>query len=205
MTFDEILPRISEVGQSLHSAGTFSPRTFDAIAKAARKKRIHNSAETGSGASTLLLSHLSERHTVFALDGGSGSVVNVLESPLLRRDVVTFVEGPTQLTLPRYVFTAPLQFALIDGPHAYPFPDLEYFYLYPHLEPGALLILDDIHIPTVHKLFEFMRADAMFKLDEVLGATAFFTRTSALTFDPFGDNWQKQNHNDNLSMRIKIK
>src|SRR5256885_11641572 len=60
---------------------------------------------------------------------------------------------------------------------------------------AALLILDDIHIPTVHNLFRFLRREAMFELDEVVQTTAFFTRTSAATFDRFGDGWWLQNYN----------
>ena len=195
VSFDEIWRRIAEVGPGLHSAGAFSARTFEAIARATHKRQIRNSVETGSGATTLLFSHLSERHTVFALDGGSGSIANVRRSPLLRRNVVTFVEGPTQSTLPQYRFTEKLQLVLIDGPHGYPFPDLEYYFLYPHLDTGALLIIDDIHIPTVHNLFQFLRRDAMFKLDEIVQTTAFFTRTGVPAFDPFGDGWWQQNYN----------
>jgi hypothetical protein len=194
-TFDKIYRQIVEVAPGLHSAGTFTAQTFEAIAKATRKLQIRNSVETGSGASTLLFSHLSERHTVFALDDGTGSVTNVRRSPLLRQNVVAFVEGPTQVTLPQHRFTEKLQVVLIDGPHAYPFPDLEYYYLYPHLDTGALLILDDIHIPTVHNLFEFLRMDIMFDFQEVVGTTAFFTRTSAPTFNQFGDGWRQQKYN----------
>jgi hypothetical protein len=195
LSWDEIRRRIAEVGPGLHDAGTFSAHTLEAIARAAGRRQIRNSAETGSGASTLLFSHLSARHTVFALDDGLGSIANVRRSPLLRPNVVTFVEGPTQATLPGYRFTEKLQLVLLDGPHAYPFPDLEYYFLYPHLETGALLILDDIHIPTVHNLFEFLRRDAMFELEEVVEKTAFFTRTGAPAFDAFGDGWQDQNYN----------
>jgi hypothetical protein len=159
------------------------------------QKPIRNSAETGSGASTLLFSHLSENHTVFALDDNSGSVVNVRRSPLLRADRVTFIEGSTQQTLPRHQFTEKLQLALIDGPHAYPFPDLEYYFLYPHLDAGALLILDDIHIRSVHNLYDFLRHDAMFDLLEVVGSTAFFRRTAAPVFNPLGDGWPVQGYN----------
>jgi hypothetical protein len=194
-SFVRICRHIVEVAPSLHSAGTFSARTFEAIAKAVYKLDIRNSVETGSGASTLLFSHRSEHHTVFALDEGTGSVSNVRRSPLLRRSTVTFVEGPTQITLPQHRFTEKLQLVLIDGPHGYPFPDLEYFYLYPQLEAGALLILDDIHIPTVHNLFRFLRRDAMFELEEVVETTAFFRRTGAATFDPFGDGWLQQGYN----------
>ncbi len=158
-----------------------------------KSSQIRHSVETGSGATTLLFSHLSEHHTVFAADGGSGSIANVRRSPLLRQNVVTFVEGPTQATLPRHRFAESLQLVLIDGPHGYPFPELEYYFLYPHLETGALLILDDIHIPTVHHLFRFLRRDAMFQLDEIVQTTAFFTRTNAPTFDPLGDGWWRQN------------
>jgi hypothetical protein len=200
-SFDEVLRRIAEVGPGLHSVGSFSTRTLEGIARAAQKRRIRNSVETGSGASTLLFSHLSDHHTVFASDGGSGSVTNIRRSPLLRQNVVTFVEGPTQATLPRHHFTEKMQLVLIDGPHGYPFPDLEYYFLYPHLDAGALLILDDIHIPTVHNLFQFLRRDAMFHLDEVIQTTAFFTRTDAPTFDRFGDGWWQQNYNARLLVR----
>lgn len=194
-SFDKICKNILEVAPSLHSAGTFPARAFEAIVRAACKLEIRHSVETGSGASTLLLSHLSGNHTVFALDNGSGSVTNIRRSPLLRQDRVTFVEGSTQVTLPRHSFREKLQLVLMDGPHAYPFPDLEYYYLSPHLESGALLILDDIHIPTVHNLFQFLRRDAMFDLNDVVQSTAFFTRTSAPAFDPLGDGWERQAYN----------
>jgi hypothetical protein len=158
-------------------------------------RHICCSAETGSGASTLLFSHMSQQHTVFALDDGSGSIENVRRSALLRQNVVTFVEGPTQRTLPSHRFSAKLQVILIDGPHGYPFPDIEYYFLYPHLDPGGLLILDDIHIHSIHNLFDFLRKDHMFRLDEVADTTAFFTRTNARSFDPLGDGWWMQAYN----------
>jgi hypothetical protein len=132
---------------------------------------------------------------VFAVDAGTGSVTSVQQSPLLRRSTVTFVEGPTQLTLPRHTFSHPLQLVLLDGPHAYPFPDLEYYHLYPHLAPGGLLIVDDIHIPTVGNLFDFLSVDEMFQVEEVVGATAFFRRTDAPTFPTTGDGHETQRYN----------
>ena len=114
---------------------------------------------------------------------------------LLRKNIVRFVEGPTQQTLPEQHFDEKFQVVLLDGPHAYPFPDLEYYFLYPHLDTGGLLILDDIHIPTIHNLFWFLRRDAMFDLDEVVHTTAFFTRTDAATFNPYGDGWWEQSAN----------
>jgi len=192
---DEILRGIIKLGPNFHGAGTLSPQALQAIRLRAPELQIRHSVETGSGASTLLLSHLSPQHTVFALDRGTGSVSNVLRSPLLRPNVVTFVQGPTQRTLPGYRFVEKLQLVLIDGPHGYPFPDMEYYFLYPHLDTGGLLIIDDIHIRSIHNLFDFVRQDAMFEVDEVIRNTAFFRRTEAATFDPLGDGWWLQNYN----------
>ena len=188
----KVLDEVIRIAPALHNAGTFSADTFRAIARHASARPIRHSVETGAGASTLLFSHMSPDHVIFAMDVGTNSVPAIESSPLLRREAVTLVEGPTQVTLPRHQFTDPLQLVLIDGPHAYPFPDLEYYYLYPHLERDALLIVDDIHIPTISNMFEFIRADAMFDLQEVVETTAFFRRTDAPTFSPVDDRWSTQ-------------
>jgi len=61
--------------------------------------------------------------------------------------------------LPKYNFQAKVQIALIDRPHGYPFPDLEYFYFYPLIETGGLLLVDDIKIPTISRMFEIIASD----------------------------------------------
>lgn len=184
----------------LHGAGTVSARTLAALVRHTSTRAIRHSAETGCGATTLLISHLSQDHTVFALDVGA-SVSNARRSPLLRGQVVTFVEGPSQIMLQQHRFREKLQLVLLDGPHAYPFPDLEYYFLYPHLEAGALFILDDLQIPTINNLFRFLRRDRMFQLDEVVRNTAFFTGTDAQAVDPLGDGWRGQAYNEHTLLR----
>jgi len=198
----EIVNSIAEIAPMLHTAGPMPPKVLSAIYRRIAERHIRLSMETGSGASTLLLSHCSSRHLVFADDGGNGSINNVRTSPLLNHATVEFIEGPTQKTLPGFIFPGPMQLALLDGPHAYPFPDLEYFYVYQALEPGALFILDDIHIKTVNNLFSFLKKDAMFRLDDVVGTTAFFTRTDAPAFCATGDGWQSQGYNEKLLRRF---
>lgn len=165
-----------------------------ALARHLQEQPLHNSAETGTGASTLIFSHLSEAHTAFAVDTDQ-SIACVRRHPLLKRQATVFVDGPTQKTLPLQAFRDPLQAVLIDGPHAFPFPELEYFYLYPHIEQGGLLAIDDIHIPSIQNLFRFLRQDDMFRLEEVCGRAAFFRRTAAPTFDPWDDGWWLQRFN----------
>lgn len=175
-------------------AGSLAPRVLERLAHHAASGRIAHSAETGTGKSTLLLSHVSAQHVVFALDdrGHGDSLDSVRGSPLLRGETVEFVVGPSQATLPAHRFARPLDVALIDGAHAFPFPHLDYYFLYPHLAAGALLVVDDVHLRAVNDLFRFLRTDSMFTLLEVERTTAFFRRTDAPLFDPFGDGWWLQ-------------
>ena len=190
------LESIIEISQGLHGSGTFSPVGLRALARYAESlDEIKHSVETGSGASTLLFSHLSRWHETFTIDSGSGSLENVRASSLFHAENVSIVEGATQVTLPKHAFSEPIQFALIDGPHGYPFPDLEYFYLYPHIETGGILVVDDTHIRSIRNLMDFLTADDMWILEEVVEATAFFRRTSAPTFCQTGDGWWLQKYN----------
>src|SRR5690606_34386874 len=111
--------------------------------------------------------------------------------------------GPTQRTLPGHRFDEKLQLVFLDGPHGFPFPQLEYYFLYPHIAEGGLLVIDDIHIPTIAQLNAFVREDAMFEPVATVGTTAFHRRTAAPTFDPYGDGWWEQNYNNNRYERLK--
>ena len=55
--------------------------------------------------------------------------------------------------------------------------------------------MDDVYIPTIGRLFEFLSEDQMFRLREVDDTTAFFVRTEAPLFDPLGDGWWLQTYN----------
>jgi hypothetical protein len=192
-----VLAAIEALPPNWPLAGSLRPEVLRTLARHARRQPVLCSAETGTGKSTLLLSHLSARHLVFTQDdtGCGDSLAAVRGSPLLRTATVEFVVGPVQRTLGTHRFETPLDLVLIDGPHAFPFPHLEYYFFYPHLAPGALLVLDDIHIRSVNDVFRFLRADEMFVLLEVVHTTAFLRRTTAPTFDPVGDGWWRQRYN----------
>ncbi len=190
---DDLLEQLATLPYDWHDSGTMGSSVLSAMARH-MAAGVGASLETGTGKTTLLMSHLSARHLVFAIDGGNSMAVTKA-SPLLRSEHVQFIEGPTQRTLLSYQFTEPLDVVLIDGPHGYPFPELEYWAVYRHIRPGGLLIVDDIHIPTVHGLFAFLCEEPMFDLVERVGNTAFFRRTTAATFDPYCDGWYQQPYN----------
>jgi hypothetical protein len=186
----------------VQKAGSLSATILAAIVELAPRPLLL-SVETGCGKSTVLLSNLSERHICFTLDDISwyppgdtqASLTFVRRCPSFHPERTHFILGPTQRTVPAHKFKQPIDLALIDGPHGFPFPDMEYYHLYPRLRPGALLIIDDIHIPTVGRLFEFVSEDEMFEVIRVDGCTAFLRRTNAPIFNPELDGWELQRFN----------
>jgi hypothetical protein len=180
-----------------HHGGAFPTTVLQAIERLL-PRRVAASAETGCGKSTVLLSNLAEHHTPFCLDDRAspeGSVPFYERCPLTRLDRVHPVFGPTQLTLAGYKHPHPYDLVLIDGPHAWPFPELEYWHLYPHIRAGGTLILDDVDIPTIGRMADILAEDDMWQLVDVVHATALFHRTAAPTFDPTGDGWWTQAFN----------
>lgn len=201
------LQEICALPQDFHEAGVMSDAVLNAIFRYASAMQIENSVETGCGKSTLLLSWLSRNHTVFTLERYGDlpclSYERVRHSELLNPEVVSFVPGASQLTLPNHRFDAPVQLALIDGPHGFPFPFIEYYYLYPQLAEDALLIVDDIHIPTIRWLHDFLVEDDMFEFLEIVGNTSFVRRTAHPALNPTGDDWWLQRYNTNRVRKEK--
>lgn len=195
MNVERVVEQIVALPPDWHGAGSLKSGVLKAIARYGQGLDLRCTAETGSGKSSLLFSHLAHRHLVFAMDDGNGSVRRVQESPLLKPGVVEFIEGPTQKTVPAYDFSEPLQMVMLDGPHGYPFHHLEYYYVYPHLAEGGVLIVDDIDIPSIYDMYRFLKRDDMFALIEVVHTTAFFRRTAAPVFNPLADGWWLQGYN----------
>ncbi|MPZ46678.1 MAG: class I SAM-dependent methyltransferase [Betaproteobacteria bacterium] len=190
-----IIDQIVSLPNDWHQAGSVNRDVLLAIVRYSEEcGGFRRTAETGVGRTTLLFSHLSDDHVVFALDGEK-SLSQTKCSSLLRAERVRFVEGPSQRTLPQHLFEQGLQAVLIDGPHGYPFPDIEYYYFYPHLAAGGILIIDDIDIPSIGRMLDILRADSMFEFREVVGKTAFLTRTHEPAIDPCGDSWWLQGYN----------
>lgn len=163
-------------------------------------------AETGCGKSTILFSNISKKHFVFALDdradGFNSSVNFYRDCPLTKSDGLIEVFGPTQITLPKYSHECLYDCVLIDGPHGFPFPEMEYFYFYPKIKQGGYLILDDVNIPSIGRMADILCEDDMWHFVKLIGCTAIFQRTNALMTNPLGDEWWTQKYN---RRRVSIK
>lgn len=154
--------------------------------------------ETGCGASTILMSQYAEKLYTFCYDdraANNSSVAFAEEFPQFRKEHVEWVFGPTQITVPKYSICDPVDMILIDGPHGFPFPELEFYHFYQLLRADSVLIIDDIHIPSIRNLFDFLCQDEMFYLHQVTMTTAFFVRSKSPMLNPTGDDWWLQGYN----------
>jgi precorrin-6B methylase 2 len=172
--------------------------SWDAMAPAAlsgilQRGPFRLSVETGCGGSTIVLSHASGRHIAFAIEGNDRTITELRQQSDLRTENVTFIEGETKDTLAAYQFETELDLVLLDGPHAYPLPQIEFAYLFPRIRLGGWLVVDDIQIPSVHELFKFLEKESSVVLEEVAVRTAFFRRVSAAHHGP--DGWALQGVN----------
>jgi hypothetical protein len=167
-----------------------APAALEALAK---RGPFQFSAETGCGGSTIVLSHVSQNHTAFAIEGADRTITGLRQYSGFRADNVVFVEGETRRTLPLHSFESPLDLALLDGPHAYPLPQLEFAYLFPQVRVGGWVALDDIQIPSVYELFRFLRLESSMVLEEVAVRTAIFRKIRECGLGP--DGWQHQGMN----------
>lgn len=200
-----LLHQISQLPANWHGSGSMSPKILETILDYSETlSDINLTAETGAGKTTLLFSNISEKHIVFALDNWD-SLSAAKNSSLLKRDNIEFVEGPTQRTLPNYLFNQNFDIVLLDGPHGYPFPDLEYFYFYPHIKVGGLLLIDDVGIPSITRMFEILKKDEMWDLVSFIEKLAIFRRTDAPLIDPFSDSWWLQGYNKKLHKKMQKK
>jgi len=183
-------------------AGSFHP--WDAMAPAAlagllKRGPFRGTVDTGCGGSTIVLSHASERHVAFAIEGNDHTITGLRAHGDLLAGKVTFVEGETRETVPGYRLNGDVDLVLLDGPHAYPLPQIEFAYLFPAIRVGGWIVLDDIQIPSVHELFGFLQNEPHVVLEEVIVRTAFFRRVARA--DPGPDPWERQGINRSLVWR----
>lgn len=180
-----------------HRAGTLTYRTLAAIEELLGDS-VERTAETGCGRSTILFSCRSREHHVFCLDDREheGSSVGYFrESSTTRQDVLKIHFGPTQQTLPAFEHPGEYDCVLIDGPHGFPFPELEYYFFYPHIREGGFLIVDDVQIPTIGRMADVIQEDIMWEFVSLTDQTAVFRRTGAKGIPADGDHWWTQRFN----------
>ena len=115
--------------------------------------------ETGSGISTVLFAALGAHHRCVTpgpeeAERMSRRTARRTTSPTT---TLTFDVAASHDALPRV--DVELDLVLIDGGHGFPMPILDWFYAGSLLRAGGLLVVDDIQLPAVRALLQFVARD----------------------------------------------
>jgi hypothetical protein len=119
------------------------------------------SLETGSGISTILFAAWGAEHRcVTPGDVEAAAILAYCDRHQLPVEGVTFDLGASDTVLPRLDPEAPpLDLVLIDGCHGFPVPMIDWFYGAGRLRQGGVVVIDDIHLPAVRVLTNFLDRD----------------------------------------------
>ena len=122
--------------------------------------------ETGAGASTIVFAARGAHHeTVTPSAEEADRILAQCDRRGISTENLTFRIGSSADVL-RDWGPRPLDLALIDGAHAFPYPTLDWWFLAPHLKIGGLMVLDDAYMPPVAAVVDHVRASNAWRLEE---------------------------------------
>jgi methyltransferase family protein len=122
--------------------------------------------ETGAGASTIVFAARGAEHeAVTPSQVEADRILSECERRGISTERVTFRIGSSATVL-RVWESRPLDFVLVDGAHAFPYPTLDWWYLAPHLKIGGLMLLDDAYMPPVTAVVDHLRDSPAWRLEE---------------------------------------
>ena len=136
-----------------------------------------NTLETGAGVSTIVFALKGSNHICITPDEREVTNVRAFCSqhgiPL---ESVTFINERSEYALPKLDLHS-IDFALIDGLHAFPTPFIDWYYIANAMSVGGIVLVDDLHIWTCELLAEFLHTDENWQVvRESLSAAIFRKR-----------------------------
>ena len=140
--------------------------------------------ETGAGKSTLVFAFRGSSHTAITPALSEIELIREFASHHeLSLRSVTFIAETSETFLPRFDIEN-LDFVLLDGKHAFPWPILDWFFTADKLRQGGIMLIDDVQLRSVSTLADFMRADPGWKfIRDFSGKSVAFQKLRASIHD----------------------
>jgi len=155
--------------------------------------------ETGAGASTIVFAARGADHeSVTPSAEEAERITRECERRGISTERLRFRIGSSADVL-RDWEPRPLDFVLVDGAHAFPYPTLDWWYLAPHLKVGGLMLLDDAYMPPVAAVVDHLRNSAAWRLE---APASFRTAVARKLADEIPDGeWKGERVGGRMSFR----
>jgi predicted O-methyltransferase YrrM len=135
--------------------------------------------ETGSGISTLVFALKQSDHTAITPNATEiDEIQDYAKANQIPLDRVKFVIEPSDRYLPDCEIKD-LDLVLIDGKHAFPWPIIDWFYTADRLKEGGILVLDDVQMPSVSILKDFITEDPRWQFVRSFGRRTLAVKKAA--------------------------
>ncbi|MFN7118499.1 MAG: class I SAM-dependent methyltransferase [Saprospiraceae bacterium] len=155
--------------------------------------------ETGSGYSTIAFALAGSKHIcITPFTEESGRIKQYCNKIGLQPNITFLAASSDQILPDQNVIPAQLDFVFIDGAHRFPFACIDFHYTESKLPVGGIMGVDDIDMPSVKVLYDFIRREKEWELIEKIKGTAFFRRIKPT--EPLMD-WQAQQMNEAYKQR----
>ena len=155
--------------------------------------------ETGAGSSTIVFAARGASHVAVTPDAGEEERIRAACRALGVDDTgVRFAIGASHEVLPGWD-AGPLDLALVDGAHGFPYPILDWWYLAPHLRVGGRVVLDDAYMPAVTTVVDALRASRAWAVEGAVGHRTVVARKLADELPQF--DW----HGERLGGRLNFR
>jgi hypothetical protein len=155
--------------------------------------------ETGAGSSTIVFAARGAEHVAVTPEAAEEERIRAACRELGVDDSrVRFLLGSSHEVLPGRA-GQPLDLALVDGAHGFPYPILDWWYLAPQLRVGGRLLVDDAYMPAVGTLVDALRASPAWELEEAVGHRTVVVRKLADELPDF--DWRGERIGGRLSFR----
>lgn len=125
--------------------------------------------ETGSGLSTVCFAIIGSEHICVSPSGREHDRIrHYCRAHEISTERIRFVPMKSKAVLPSLdTGGRKLDFALIDGAHAFPEPILDYYYVNERLKVGGVLAVDDLDISGVGILHKFLITEPAYELVKI--------------------------------------
>jgi predicted O-methyltransferase YrrM len=167
--------------------------------------------ETGTGVSSIAFAIIGTEHIGISPSADEHARIRkYCQDFQISAEHLHFIAAPSYAYLPTLDLQGgQLDFALIDGSHAFPQPIIDYFYIDKHLKVGGLLAIDDLPISSVAMVHRFLITDSAYELTKIDCCKTSIYRKVRVTEYP--KDWVSQEMNKRypdfsfLPIRLRIR